>query len=116
MYLAAVSRRKVILYICFFDEAHGSSSRSVACLEDARLEQRPECRRREGENSVSSKHTLTMACVPECPRDSASGVSTALYTTEPSRRFASGCSGSRSRKLENVFGIWDEWPLGIVIG
>lgn len=44
---------------------HGSSNRSVACLEDTRLERSLECKRREGElKTTSFKHTLNPVRVP----------------------------------------------------
>jgi hypothetical protein len=38
----------MVLYIAFLEDAHRSSSRSVACLNDARLEQGIEGSGREG--------------------------------------------------------------------
>ena len=105
MYLGAVAGRKVILYICFLDEAHGSSSRSVACLEGARLKRSPECRRREGGNSVSSKHTLTMARVPECPGKSLRAYLLTSIAESLSKRDRS-CSHFQSRRLRD----FDEAP------
>ena len=43
---------QVVLYIALLDEAHGGSSRSVACLKDARLERSLECWRREETNGL----------------------------------------------------------------
>jgi hypothetical protein len=39
MDLRAEARRQVVLHIALFDEAHGGSGRSVACLKDARLDE-----------------------------------------------------------------------------
>jgi hypothetical protein len=59
--------RKMILYIAFLDEAHGSSSRSVTNLNGARLERSMECRRREGKANYYIKHTPTRVRVPTGP-------------------------------------------------
>ena len=45
---------KMFLHIAFFDESHGKSSCSVACLNGARLEPSLECRRREGRTLTTS--------------------------------------------------------------
>lgn len=59
MYLSPMPGGKMILDVGFLDETHGSSSRTVACLQDARLELNLECRRREGEKDSYSEHTLS---------------------------------------------------------
>jgi hypothetical protein len=46
---------QVILHVASLDGIHGGSSRSVACLKDARLEQSLECLRREGKNGLQSQ-------------------------------------------------------------
>jgi hypothetical protein len=59
MYLSVVTGGKVIPDIGFFVETHGGSSRSFACLHDARLELSLECRRREGKAKPYLEHTPT---------------------------------------------------------
>ena len=57
MYLSPIAGRKMIFDVGFVDKTHGSSSRSVAYLHDARLEQSLDCRRREGEAKTCFEHT-----------------------------------------------------------
>ena len=52
MYFCEERGMQVVLHIAFLDEAHGGSSRSVACLKVTRLERSLECWRREGENEL----------------------------------------------------------------
>ena len=54
MNMILVPGRKVVLHIAFLDDAHGDSSRSLDCLNVARLKRSLECRRREGNNLLLS--------------------------------------------------------------
>src|ERR1700728_5279426 len=64
MDLCTEARREVVLDVALPDVAHRGSSRSVACLKDARLERSLECQRREGGEraAVSSIRQHEPAC------------------------------------------------------
>jgi hypothetical protein len=54
MYFRVEAGRQVILYIAFPDDAHGSSCRSFACLEDALVEKNLNA---EGEKGGTTYHS-----------------------------------------------------------